>query len=117
MNRSVSSALVVLGFVYLGCVQLVAAQLNDFLDFDFDDRTCDQGPDAFEIYKKNIPQTCIDVPFNDEITERCFYTYIPESCSSDEITKAPLVVDSHGMGSCALFSAGYTGWLEKAEEA
>jgi len=99
--RSVSSALFLLG------APLVASQFE---------LTCDTGPDAFVDYGKNIPQTCIDVPFDGGVKERCFYTYVPESCSPEEITKAPLVLDVHGQGSCALWSAGYTGWLQKAEE-
>lgn len=113
MNRSFSLALVVV--VCLGCVPSVASQFSDFVG-DFDFPTCDRGPDAFGEAAKRVPQTCIDVPFDGEITERCFYTYIPESCTLEEIAKAPLVVDSHGTGSCALWSAGYTGWLEKADE-
>ena len=111
MHRSLALALVV---VCLGCVPLVASQFTDFVGDFSDFPTCDRGPDAFGEAAKSIPQTCIDVSFGGEITERCFYTYIPETCA--EIAKAPLVVDSHGTGSCALWSAGYTGWLEKAEE-
>ena len=108
MNQSVSSALVLLGLC-LGYIQLVAAQ--DFTT------ACDTGPDAFAVYRnKNIPQTCIDVPFEGEVVERCFYTYVPESCTKEEISEAPLVVDSHGMGSCAFWSSLYTGWMQKAEE-
>ena len=109
MNRSISSTLVVLAFfLCLGCVQLVAAQFEEFI--------CDTGPDAFAPFGIDVPQTCIDVPSEDGLIERCFYTYIPESCSTKDITKAPLVVDSHGQGSCAFWSAGYTGWQQKAQE-
>ncbi len=108
MNRSVPSALVLLGFLCLGCVQLITAD---------EWGTCDRGPDAFAVYiTKTIPQTCIDVPFEGEIIERCFYTYVPESCSKEDIAEAPLVVDSHGMSSCAFWQAGYSGWMQKAEE-
>lgn len=78
---------------------------------------CDTGPHALTAaYLKNIPQTCIDVPVGDSTRERCFYTYVPETCAQLEISKAPLVLDVHGMGSCPLWSAGYTGWMQKAEE-
>lgn len=81
---------------------------------------CDTSATALTVaYGKNIPRTCINVPLgddDDEGRERCFYTYVPKTCSSNEITKAPLVVDVHGMGSCPLWSAGYTGWMQKAEE-
>mmetsp|Transcript_18857 Transcript_18857/g.46809 ORF Transcript_18857/g.46809 Transcript_18857/m.46809 type:complete len:410 (+) Transcript_18857:1247-2476(+) len=79
---------------------------------------CDTSATALTVaYGKNIPQTCITVPLgddDDEGRERCFYTYVPKSCN--ETKKAPLVVDVHGMGSCPLWSAGYTGWMQKAEE-
>jgi len=77
---------------------------------------CDTSPDALtKAYGKEIPQTCIEVP-NDkgEFDERCFYSYLPEGCADNE--KVPLVMDVHGMGSCPLYSAGYTGWMQKAEE-
>jgi len=80
---------------------------------------CDTGPNALTTaYSKPIPQTCIEVPVGDEgkNRKRCFYTYVPKTCSQQEISEAPLVVDVHGMGSCPLWSAGYTGWMEKAEE-
>ena len=77
---------------------------------------CDTGPDAFAPFGIDVPQTCIDVPSEDGLIERCFYTYIPESCSTKDITNPPLVVDSHGQGSCAFWSAGYTGWQQKAQE-
>ena len=111
MNQSVSSALVLLGFLCLGYMQLVAA--DDFTS------ACDTGPDAFGVYRidgKDIPQTCIDVPFEGAVFKRCFYTYVPESCNKEDISEAPLVVDVHGMGSCAFWSSLYTGWMQKADE-
>lgn len=80
---------------------------------------CDTSATALTVaYGKSIPRTCINVPLGDDDDdkgrERCFYTYVPKSCN--ETKKAPLVVDVHGMGSCPLWSAGYTGWMQKAEE-
>jgi poly(3-hydroxybutyrate) depolymerase len=79
---------------------------------------CNTGPDALTTeYGKSIPQSCIEVPVGDAFEERCFHSFVPESCyEREDMTKVPLVVDIHGMGSCALYSAGYTGWMQKAEE-
>lgn len=90
--------------LFLGCfLGEVAAQL------------CDTSPDALTLaFAKPIPQTCIQVPNEkDGLEERCFYSYLPKTCTSG---KVPLVMDVHGMGSCPLYSAGYTGWMQKAEE-
>jgi len=104
-NTAFSSAL----FMFLGCLYVRGCSAI----------LCDTGPNALiSAYKKPIPQTCIDVPVGDKgkTRERCFYTYVPKTCSEQEISEAPLVVDVHGMGSCPLWSAGYTGWMQKAEE-
>lgn len=80
---------------------------------------CDFGPDALtNAYKTPIPQTCIDVPIDDFGTkkERCYYTYVPDSCTSPEKKTVPLVVDIHGLSGCPLSHASYSGWKEKAEE-
>lgn len=131
----VSSALLFLGFF---CIVgsnnrhkhgFIAAQATDntaimgiLEDYDF---SCDSGPDALtNAFGKYIPQTCIDVPvlLNDDgsvstTMKRCYYTYVPESCkNNNNIKKLPLVLDLHGLGSCALFSAGYSGWMQQAEE-
>ena len=82
---------------------------------------CDFGPNALTSnYFKDIPQTCIEVPMENNadglsgIMERCYYRYIPESCKDKE--DLPLVFDIHGFGSCPLVSAFYTGWMQKAEK-
>jgi poly(3-hydroxybutyrate) depolymerase len=92
---------------------------------------CDFSSDALtNEFGKTIPRTCINVPINDDgstttVLERCYYTYVPDSCivlaeaeiaSSSTPKKLPLVVDIHGMSSCPLFTAVYTGWMQKAEE-
>jgi poly(3-hydroxybutyrate) depolymerase len=86
------------------------------------EETCDVGPDALtKMLGIPINRTCIDVPYNgdddnDMITmERCYYTFVPESCAATDV-KLPLVMDVHGYTSCPLYSAIYTGWLEKAIE-
>ena len=84
---------------------------------------CDFGPDALTNAflavlgrVKSIPRTCINVPVDDgSTTERCYYTYVPDSCAFEE-KQVPLVIDNHGRGSCPLSSTGYTGWWNKAEE-
>jgi polyhydroxybutyrate depolymerase len=88
-----------------------------------DANPCDWGnPDALsDVYGKNIPETCISVPYDDGTStvalERCYYSYIPDSCYQDGAPKEiPLVVDNHGNTGCPLFHAGYSGWMEKAEE-
>jgi len=105
---------------------LVAAQL-ELLSIDYFDRdyVCDVGPDVLtNAHGKDIPRTCIDVPVGEGSTattvERCYYTYVPESCMGDENGENPLdlpvVFDIHGLSSCALFLSLYSGWKEKAEE-
>jgi len=83
------------------------------------------GPDALtEAYGKHIPQTCIDFPFGTTTVKRCYYTYVPESCSDSDLSveplgqkKAlPLVLDMHGHGGNPLDSAGYSGWMQQAEQ-
>ena len=80
--------------------------------------TCNRGPDALTNgLRTNVPQTCIEVPEGDESDEtqtRCYYTYVPESCSLTE--PVPLVVDVHGFGGCPLWHTFYSGWKEKADE-
>lgn len=104
---------------------LVAAQLELSIDSFDRDYNCDVGPDALtNAHGKDIPRTCIDVPVGEGSTattvERCYYTYVPESCMGDENGENPLdlpvVFDIHGLTSCALYSSLYTGWKEKAEE-
>jgi len=109
------------------------------------DSYCDLGPDAltdaFADENKSIPRTCFDVPYNSDngplpdttmTIERCYYTYVPETCNSDAAASTttdsskqeqllnnlnlPLVFDIHSLTSCPLLSARFTGWLEKAEE-
>lgn len=88
---------------------------------------CDTGPEALtNAFGVDIPQTCIDVPvrLSDDgsvltAMKRCYYTYVPERCKSDDTNdpkQLPLVVDVHGLGSCPLYSAGYTGWKQRAED-
>ncbi len=106
-------------FFFLSCVylsgvhRLVAAE-------EVKEGVCSFAPDILTgAFGKPIPYTCIDVPLTEdgaETVERCFYSYVPESCSAEEITKAPLVLDVHGRGSCPLGSASYTGWMQQAEE-
>jgi len=106
--------------------------------FEMPEYYCDTGPDALtEFFGKSIPRTCIDVPYNsdDDVSsttttttlERCYYTFVPDSCTAAAAAAAssststsplnlPLVFDIHGLGSCPLYSAAYTGWLEKAQE-
>jgi len=106
MKRS----LFILGCLYLtGMHRLVDAEEEGF---------CARDADALTSYfGKSIPRTCVNVPVSEtEFEERCFYSYVPESCSAEEISKAPLVMDIHGLGSCAKGSAFYTGWMKKAEE-
>uniref|UniRef100_A0A7S0UL85 Phospholipase/carboxylesterase/thioesterase domain-containing protein n=1 Tax=Pseudo-nitzschia delicatissima TaxID=44447 RepID=A0A7S0UL85_9STRA len=114
MMLSLNRSLFFLSCVCLnGVHRLVAAE-------EVKDGVCSFAPDILTgAFGKSIPQTCIDVPLTEdgaETVERCFYSYVPESCSAEEITKAPLVLDVHGMGSCALGSASYTGWMQQAEE-
>jgi poly(3-hydroxybutyrate) depolymerase len=86
------------------------------------EETCDVGPDALtNMFGIPINRTCIDVPYNGDndndmtIMERCYYTFVPDSCATTD-TKLPLVMDVHGWSGCPLYSAIYTGWLEKAIE-
>lgn len=106
-----------LSLFMLGCLTSMH-RLVDAEQADVEEEFCDFSSEALtSFYGKNIPQTCINVPVSEvEFEERCFYSYVPESCSSEEISKAPLVMDIHGLGSCAKASASYTGWMEKAEE-
>jgi len=100
-----------------------AGILNILADFNF---SCDSGPDAMtDTFGEYIPRTCIDVPvlLSDDgsvltTMKRCYYTYVPESCKSNNnnMKKIPLVLDLHGLGSCPLFEAGYSGWMQQAEE-
>ena len=86
---------------------------------------CDTGPDALtQAYGKDIPQTCIEVPYYDTFVERCYYTYVPDSASAacrsnnsnvvtaEEVRLLPLVFDIHGLTSCPLFQASYSGTCE-----
>jgi len=90
---------------------------------EFDDEIpCEFGPEALsDLYGKDIPRICIDVPVGDDgstttaVVERCYYAYVPDSCTESAET-VPLVVDIHGLGSCPLRSSTYTGWRQKAEE-
>jgi len=86
---------------------------------------CDISPNAMiNAFGKDIPQTCVNVPHDFGIwsskktIKRCFYTYLPEKCNNatDAANDLPLVFDIHGIKSCPLYSALYTGWMEKAEE-
>ena len=111
---------IILCFYGDGIDSRVAAE--EIGDITFEE-TCDIGPDALtNMFGIPINRTCIDVPYNgdddnDMITmERCYYTFVPESCATTDVTKLPLVMDVHGFSSCPLYSAGYTGWLEKAIE-
>lgn len=82
---------------------------------------CNFGAETLtDYYGKSIPQTCIDMPSvgadgTATVEQRCYYTYVPTSCSSED-QKVPLVLDIHGANSCPLRSSTYTGWWEKAEE-
>jgi len=59
---------------------------------------------------EGVEYTCIE---STEFTgKRCFYTYIPDCAGQD----SPLVFDVHGHRSCPLYSAYYTGWVEKSDE-
>jgi len=69
---------------------------------------CDVGPDALAFY--NMTRTCL--ASTTYPGRRCYYTYVPP-CAS---VGAPLVYDIHGLTSCPLYSAGYTGWIKKATE-
>jgi len=116
--------------------QQVVGDYDNFQDYD---SYCNNGPDALtEESGKSIPRTCFDVPYNSEkdnndenaattTMERCYYTYVPKSCSTDSISaenynaetavlNLPVVFDIHGLLSCPLWSTQYTGWLEKAQE-
>ena len=82
---------------------------------------CDTGPNALTdvaqyLFSGNsdieIPQTCAEFGGR----ERCYYSYIPDSCNDSELTKAPVVVVTHGAGSCAAENALIDGWLQKAVE-
>ena len=136
-NNSSAALLFLYAFLLLGAIfsvtTTVSAQLFteeddvwDFDDeFDIDDyNVCDFGPDALtNAFGKSIPRTCFDVldDAGDETIERCYYTYVPDSCHVQNTTaqnkvKAPLVVDVHGLGSCALYSAFYTGWMKIADQ-
>jgi len=90
---------------------------------DEDPDPCQWGnPDALsDAFGKNIPETCISVPYDDGtdtvVLKRCYYSYIPDSCYQDGAPKEiPLVVDNHGNTACPFYQAGYSGWMEKAEE-
>jgi len=90
-------------------------------DFESSVYQCDTGPDAMsDVFGKDIPRTCIQVPNADWLSktiERCYFTYVPESCqAANDPLKLPLVFDIHGLTSCPMYSARYTGWMEKAEE-
>lgn len=76
------------------------------------------GPDALtNVFGRPIPRTCIDVPFDNEgaAAERCYYTYVPASCSSLD-QSVPLVLDVHGAGACPLIQSLLSGWVQKAEQ-
>jgi len=87
---------------------------------------CLNNPDTLSnAFGKHIPQTCIDVAYQDDgvsqqtkLYQRCYYTYVPDSCfaQADTMKQLPLVMDLHGLSGCPLSSASYTGWMEKAEE-
>lgn len=112
--------LVLVGCLYTSVVVVVAEEP------ELDEQSwCETGPDALtNEFGKLIPQTCIDVPVDDGSTtiseERCYYTYVPESCyGSAKLpadNKVPLVMDLHGISGCAKSSASYTGWMQKADE-
>ena len=102
-----------LACMYIGALSLVAAEE----EFDVCATTTNGPDDLTNLYGKPIERTCILVePETPSEEERCFYTYVPESCSEKEITNAPLVVDVHGVSSCAAALAGYSGWMKKADE-
>lgn len=75
---------------------------------------------------QRTPQTCIDVPFDDGsgtvvMQNRCYYTYIPKNAVCQEKfetneSPTPVVFDMHGLTSCPLYSAAYTGWREQADK-
>jgi len=113
--------------------------VGDYDNFQDYDSYCNNGPDALtEESGKSIPRTCFDVPYNSEkdnndenaattTMERCYYTYVPDSCTTDSkraenyhaetaVLNLPVVFDIHGLLSCPLWSTRYTGWLEKAQE-
>ena len=86
---------------------------------------CDTGPDALtQAYGKSIPRTCLAVPYYDTFMERCYYTYVPDPASAacrsnnsnvvtaEEVRLLPLVFDIHGLTSCPLFQASYSGTCE-----
>jgi len=82
---------------------------------------CDTGPDSltqtlpffFPGFDAPVPQVCIpSFGAQGDETQRCFYVYVPD-CAG---VNSPLVFDSHGLTSCPLFSAEYTGWLQKADD-
>lgn len=88
---------------------------------------CVSNPDTLtNVFGKNIPQTCIDVPYLDDgsqtqIYQRCYYTYVPDSCFATQQVdqqdqQLPLVMDLHGLSGCPLSSASYTGWMRLAEK-
>jgi len=86
-------------------------------------KSCDNGPNALRNkFGKSIPQTCIDVQYNIfSKMERCYYTYVPESCTKPSSSvssnlQLPLVFDIHAYSSCPVEAASYTGWMEQAEE-
>lgn len=113
--------------ICIGNHGLAAAQgsglVEEFASIVYD---CDTGPDAMtNAFGKNIPRTCIDVPYDagDGSTtatiERCYYTFVPESCTAgaaNDPLDLPVVFEIHGLTSCPLNTALYTGWMEKAEE-
>jgi len=82
---------------------------------------CDFGPDALTLaIGRPVPQTS-DVPFDDGsgvmvMQSRCYYTYVPDSCSFSQDDPVPVVFDMHGYTSCLLYSVGYTGRREQADK-
>lgn len=85
---------------------------------------CDTGPDALtQAYGKAIPRTCLEVPYYETTMERCYYTYVPDAASAacrstpssnenEDVLLLPLVFDIHGLTSCPLFQASYSGTYE-----
>ena len=85
---------------------------------------CATSPEALtQAYGKAIPRTCLEVPYYETTMERCYYTYVPDPASAacrstsssnenEDVLLLPLVFDIHGLTSCPLFQASYSGTYE-----
>ncbi|CAD7966390.1 unnamed protein product [Amoebophrya sp. A25] len=60
---------------------------------------------------------CLDVAFQNTVTRRCWFQYVPQDLRSPaQLTKVPLVLDMHGGGGCAASHAlSYSTWRQTAD--